>query len=94
MHNVADGREYGFSPAKDMLGRELMSNLANQTVERISEVVELGVYAPLTILSNFYVEAGKGRVLVHCYAHITYPQYYEPYFTPLVRIYEHFLPSS
>ncbi len=74
-HNIAvlDG---SYSFAKDLLNKNLHNG---QIVKQIKNITEKGIYAPMTRSGNYFVQLGEeGKVLAHCFAHLKYPQYFEP----------------
>lgn len=76
-----------------MMKRGLFSGEEVEEVLVVREVegkTEMGAYAPLTGLNNYFVLGGSGgnggKVLVHAYAHITNPQKYEMAFGAVMKL--------
>lgn len=70
-----------------MIGKRLFSDLSEETVQRIQEEEAVGVFAPMTGLSNYYVRAGNHKILAHAYAHIYRPDLVEKIFRPVSLLY-------
>ena len=87
MHNLAvegkDGLEFIY--AQDLLpGQSLYGNTS--IVTSVEKRNALGLYAPLTENFNFYVASDidmseDSQVLVHCFANIEDPTFYEYFFS-------------
>lgn len=86
-HNILTDNGYLF--AKDLKVGDVIHTNADVSsfVTNITTVTKLGLYAPYTACGDFYVGDRYESFRVHAFAHIQYPQLYNPIFRSLAIFY-------
>ena len=96
-HNVAVVTEEGLDfPYAEQIteGSFLKTREGKTRVQSQSALVKVGVFAPLTRLSNFYVGTNSSNLLLaHSFAHVRFPQTFEPIVQGLVSLAEFWNPK-
>jgi len=93
-HNIAilvDGQIKYVHASEVKIGDILVSN-ANEIVVDIKNTILQGAYAPYTALANFYVGTENATYLVHSFAYINNPTWYEYPFSVAMWI-SRYIPS-
>jgi hypothetical protein len=99
-HLLATGKQ-AYSFASELsVGRTLVREgkdaalVEDVTVESISETQGKGLYAPLTLTTNYFVgEVMSPGVLAHSFAELRHPQWYERTFHAMLTVAEFFKPK-
>lgn len=96
-HNLAiyenNTIKYIFSEQVKLGDKLILDSNSYKTIEKIEYVKDIGLYAPLTLLGNFYVGYNEFH-LVHSFAYVRNPEFYHPLFTQLLNVYNLLYPNS
>merc|ERR1712228_494152 len=96
MHSLASGKGDAYTFARDFLtGDTLITPGGSAVVRDISLTHGQGLYAPLTMTSNYFVGDGtpESSFLAHNFAHLATPQRYDSAIHGLLSVVELFKPS-
>lgn len=94
---VSGGRQFAF--ARDLVaGDILITPDGTSSVQQITWEDATGLFAPLTLTSNFFVGHGENvytnaMVLAHSFAVVPYPQWFAPPFHAFLSMWEAFYPT-
>jgi len=98
MHNVATMTQAGamdFQFAQEIATGSLLKSREGPTeLLAIDGTIKQGLFAPLTELSNFYIAANSSSTmfLVHSFAHLRYPTFWDPIFSAIMSVAEYWNP--